>query len=110
MVLNFTIMVVADSVPMVGNLGVRICKFSTMMSNFTRMVLSNLVVMVHNLDIVLGNLVNLGDLRLQLTYLVPVRIPSAPPILYSCAERMELGISSSEILNYGSHRSALLTS
>jgi hypothetical protein len=62
MMLNFTIMVVADLVPMVGNLGVRICKFSTMVPNFTIMVLANLVVMVYNLDVVLGNLVNLDDL------------------------------------------------
>jgi hypothetical protein len=62
MVLNFTIMVVPDVVPIVGNLGVRICKFLTMVSNFTIMVLANLVVMVYNLDVVLGNLVNLDNL------------------------------------------------
>jgi hypothetical protein len=62
MVLNFTIVVVADLVPIVGNLGVRISEFSMMMSNFTIMVLANLVVMVYNLDTVLGNLVNSDDL------------------------------------------------
>jgi hypothetical protein len=73
MVLNFTIVVVADLVPIVGNLGVRNSEFSMMVSNFTIMVLANLVVMVYSLDAVLGNLVNSddlwGDLRLQLTYL-----------------------------------------
>jgi hypothetical protein len=62
MVMNFTKMVVDELVPMVGNLGVHICKFSMMVSNFTIMVLANLIVMVYNLDVALRNLVNLDDL------------------------------------------------